>query len=380
MDSAYVAAGPSDAAWVADQRKWARGWRRVLFPGIFLAWLIQVATAIPPSVRSTGWRVVGFSVLGVFCATYVAVLYVAWRATPRLHLALLGVLSALVLAELPLAHADALIMGVFVCAAALIRFPAVGFVLTLFFTGLAIFLPPLVTAWHQGIATGLDNGTAIAIPLTGLAMYGFGRVVNSNALLVEARTELARLAAEGERTRIARDLHDLLGHSLSAISVKSELAERLAAHDPSAAAREIREVAELSRRALGDVRAAVANFHDVTLAGELATGHEILRAAGIEGDLPRSVEVVDEATQELFGWVVREGLTNVVRHSHARHCRVRVDAQSVEITDDGASGGATYGHGLSGLAVRVASAGGRLEAGPDGSGGWRLAVTLGTPT
>ncbi len=377
MDGLYVAAGPSDAAWVAEQRKWARGWRRVLFPGIFLAWLVEVATAIPSSVRSTGWRAVGFTLLVVFCATYLVTVYVAWRAPARSHLALLGVLTALTLAELPFAHADTLVMGVFVCAAALVRFPGVGAGLTLSFTGLAVFLPPLVGPWHQGITTGLDNGTAIAIPLTGLAMYGFGRVVRSNALLVEARGELARLAAESERSRIARDLHDLLGHSLSAISVKSDLAERLAAHDPGAAAREVREVAALARRALGDVRAAVANFHDVTLAGELATGGEILRAAGIEGDLPGSLEVVDGPTQELFGWVVREGLTNVVRHSHARHCRVRVDARSVEITDDGGSAHAAFGHGLTGLAGRVAAAGGHLEAGPTGAGGWRLAVTLG---
>jgi two-component system sensor histidine kinase DesK len=208
-------------------------------------------------------------------------------------------------------------------------------------------------------------------------MFGFGRVVRGNRALADARGELARLAAENERTRIARDLHDLLGHSLTTITVKAELASRLARRDVEEAAREIAEVAALSRRALGDVRAAVTSYREVSLAGELATGRELLLAAGIAAELPPAVGVVDDRIQELFGWVLREGLTNVVRHSHARSCIVRVSPSSVEIVDDGIGATGGRGNGLSGLAERVVAAGGVIEAGPALPQGWRLAVRLG---
>lgn len=377
MDREEVGAGPSDAAWIADQQKWARGWRRILFPTVFLAWLVAVATAIPQYSHGAIRQGAGFTILGAFCVCYVAAIQASWHRSGRGQVALVVALTALALGELPFARADALIMGVFVCAVALIGSGERGLPVIVLFTALAVFLPPVVPSWHDNFGTDLQNGTVIAIPLTGLAMFGFGRVVRGNSLLAHARTEIARLAAENERTRIARDLHDLLGHSLTTISVKAELAEKLSAVDPAAAAREIHEVASLSRRALGDVRAAVSNFREVTLAGELATGRELLRAAGIVGELPPAVDVVDDdTTQELFGWVVREGLTNVVRHSHARTCRVLLTPTAVEIVDDGIGGATSSGNGLSGLAERVATVGGVFEAGPAKPHGWRLAVTL----
>src|ERR1019366_3529525 len=154
----------------------------------------------------------------------------------------------------------------------------------------------------------------------------------------------------------------------------------VALHDVDAAVREIGEVAALSRRSLGDVRAAVSNYREVTLAGELATGRELLRSAGITAEMPPAVDVADDATQELFGWVLREGLTNVVRHSHASTCTVRITSSSVEITDDGTGAAGSCGNGLTGLAGRVTSAGGLIEVGPNRPSGWRLAVQLGTGT
>ena len=367
--------GPIEAEWVTDQRRWARGWRRMVFPTVFLAWLIQVGAAIAQYCHGAG-LVAGFVILAAFCGCYLVAVPTGWTGSERRYLGLVTALAALALAEIPFARDNALIMGIFVCVPVVIKYGTRGLPVVGAFTALAVLLPVVVRSWHETIGTSVQNGTLIAIPLTGLAMFGFGRVIMGSNMLAEARIEVARLAAENERNRIARDLHDLLGHSLTTITVKADLADRLVAHDLDEAAKEIREVAALSRRALGDVRAAVANFREVTLAGELASGRELLRAAGIVAELPHAAEIVDDATQELFGWVVREGLTNVVRHSKARTCQVRISPRAIEVVDDGIGGSPRSGNGLAGLTERVAALGGSLQVGPLQPRGWRLAVSL----
>jgi len=203
-------------------------------------------------------------------------------------------------------------------------------------------------------------------------MFGFFKVVESNIALAAARSEVARLAAENERSRIARDLHDLLGHSLTTITVKAGLARKLAEHgDAERAFTEIREVEELSRRTLGDVRAAVSAHREVTLTGELATAREVLRAAGMVSELPPSVAETEPHLSELFGWVVREAVTNVVRHSRANHVRISLGRDYVEIFDDGRGGVSGTGNGLRGLRERVEAAGGTLTV-TSGMSGFRL--------
>ncbi len=205
------------------------------------------------------------------------------------------------------------------------------------------------------------NG-ALTVFLVSFAMFGFFKIIQSNIALTEARAEVARLAAENERSRIARDLHDLLGHSLTTITVKAGLARRLAERgEPDRSLAEIREVEQLSRRTLGDVRAAVAGHREVTLAGELATAREVLRAAGIVAELPGSVDAVQPALSELFGLVTREAVTNVVRHSRAELCRVTLGPDWIEIYDDGHGGVVGAGNGLTGLRERVSAAGGTLQ-------------------
>jgi len=166
------------------------------------------------------------------------------------------------------------------------------------------------------------------------------------------------------------------GHSLTTITVKSGLASRIDQADHARAIQEITEVEALARQSLTEVRAAVASYRQVTLAGELASGRQLLRAAGITADLPHAVDDVSPAYQELFGWVVREGLTNVVRHSRARTCSIRLSPSSIEITDDGVGGTAPAGNGLTGLRERVAAARGSIDAGPAYPAGWRLRVAL----
>jgi two-component system sensor histidine kinase DesK len=181
-------------------------------------------------------------------------------------------------------------------------------------------------------------------------------------------SEVARLAVAEERLRFSRDLHDILGHSLTVITVKAELAGRLLDVDPVRAATEVADVEWLSRDALAQVRGAVSGYRDVTLPAEIASARSALEAAGIEPVLPAAVDDVPAERRELFGWAVREGVTNVVRHSGARRCRVSLTAGAVEVADDGGgqaagSGGAGAAAGLSEGAPAAGSSSGARAAG-----------------
>ena len=224
----------------------------------------------------------------------------------------------------------------------------------------------LVPAW-----AGTDTwAVAGSVALGSLAAFGFQALIRRTWELGAAQQEISRLAAERERMRIARDLHDLLGHSLTAASVKAQLAGRLVGRDDARAAAEIGDVERLTRQVLADVRAAVAGYREVSLAVELATAREVLGAAGIAADLPGAVDEVPAGRRELFGWVVREGVTNVVRHSQASRVTIRVTPTTVEVVDDGRGRAVRApGSGLAGLAERAAAAGGQLDAGPLPGGG-----------
>jgi two-component system sensor histidine kinase DesK len=235
----------------------------------------------------------------------------------------------------------------------------------------AIVLPEVVSSWDE---RGVQWAIPATIALVAVVVHGSRRNGENQAALLQARSEVERLAAEQERLRIGRDLHDLLGHALTTVTVKAQLAERLVAVDPDQAAAEMAAVAELARTSLADVRATVAGYREVSLVTELATAREVLRAAGMDAELPASVEAVPGERRELFGWIVREGVTNAVRHSRARRVTVRVVDDGIEVVDDGVGSTAGAGNGLRGLDERVTSAGGVLTAGAHENGGWRLAA------
>ncbi len=363
---------------VEDQRRKWRGWRRLVFPGIWLVYLGQTAAGV--GKHSSGWAAVaGYAIIAAYCVCYLQALPALWMGRRRRFWMLYAALLVLCAVETLFAHEDAFVMCVFIAVqtVGVLGNRALPAIVAL--TLVATLTPRLVTSWHADVQP--TNG--LTIPLTALAMWGFFGVIRTNQALADARSEVARLAAENERTRIARDLHDLLGHSLTTITVKAGLARRLSERNENErAAVEIAEVEELSRRSLADVRAAVAGHREVTLAGEIATAREVLRAAGVVAELPGSVDIVDASRSELFGWVTREGVTNVVRHARAAHCTIRVDRNWIEIADDGRGGGvAGAGNGLTGLRERVEAAGGtvRLETAP--FKGWRLRVEVpGVPT
>jgi len=187
-----------------------------------------------------------------------------------------------------------------------------------------------------------------------------------SARLRMAQDEIARLATIAERERIARDLHDLLGHTLSTITLKSELASRLATRDPERAAREMADVERISREALSQVRQAVRGYRSSGLEGELANAKLALEAAGVEYDYYFERLDLPPAAEGVLALALREGVTNVVRHAGASRCQVRLEARGssalLTVTDDGRlPEGASFGSGLSGMRSRVEALGGSVS-------------------
>ncbi|MCX4097571.1 sensor histidine kinase [Nocardia sp. alder85J] len=225
-------------------------------------------------------------------------------------------------------------------------------------------------------ATRLGSRAVIMALIPSVIWFGREIGARSEQLRVLARRQQAELAISEERNRVARDVHDILGHSLTVITVKTELAQRLLDLDPDRARAELADVERLAREALAGVRDTVGGLREVGLAGELANARTALHAAGIVAELPDAE--VPGARGIVFGWVLREAVTNVVRHSRARHCRVVVTPAAIEITDDGDGSAATvrFGSGLRGLRDRVRAAGGALALTTPPGGGLRLAATF----
>jgi two-component system sensor histidine kinase DesK len=201
-----------------------------------------------------------------------------------------------------------------------------------------------------------------------------------------AREELARRAVEKERLRFSRDLHDLLGHTLSVIVVKSEAARRLADRDLDAALTQVTDIESVGRQALTEIREAVTGYREGSLTTELDRARSALTAAGIEPLVRQSGPPLVPQTEALLGWVVREAVTNAVRHSGASRCEIAVEGTAgrvrLTISDNGDGTPSTRppagigGTGLKGLTERLGAAGGSLRAGPSPRGGFTVTAEL----
>lgn len=194
--------------------------------------------------------------------------------------------------------------------------------------------------------------------------------------LVDAHKRAEQFATVAERERIARDLHDLLGHTLSVIVIKSELAAKLSEIDPKRAASEIRDVERISRNALSEVRQAIHGYRGERVTDELSTARAALEAVGVTLVADVGPAGLDVDVERAFALAVREAVTNVIRHARAEHCEVALvrepDGVRLTVQDDGVGGEQPEGAGLSGMRARLAALGGTLER--DGRRGTRLTL------
>ncbi len=245
--------------------------------------------------------------------------------------------------------------------------------------GLTILTVRLVSVHWSDLESPLTY-----VIVVGIVVMSFRQSILANRELLAAREEIAQLAVANERLRIARDLHDLLGHNLSLITLKSELASRLVKANPEQAAAEIADVERTARKTLQEVREAVASYRQPSLESELQAVQEILSAAWIAyqlegrdalGEIPARVEAA-------LSWTVREGVTNIIRHSRAKQAVIHFtrdgETAGIFITNDGAGlpGEDEMSSGLHGLAERIAALGGQIDAGRQSDGRYRLAVSI----
>jgi two-component system sensor histidine kinase DesK len=366
----------------AMQLQGIRRWRT--FAGIFLIYLVYVLPDLFD--KSVPQIVIGMILLLAFVAVYLGPLpHGIFAANQSARRTVPWAMTGLAALYLLVAGGGGIVFSTYLCVAYITLLPLRrGVALALATTAAVTFLPQYVARWDVH-----GQQWAIGVPalLVSIAMIGIRLNATNVVELYRARAEVERLAADQERLRIARDLHDLLGHALTTVIVKADLAARLAPLDADRAAQEMREVAALARQGLSDVRSVVTGYREISLLGEIATAREVLRAAGIEARLPVSDEDVPQQCRELFAWVLREGITNVVRHSRAGRVRVTLDERSIEIVDDGRGplpdgdgASSEEGNGLRGVRERAAAVDARVSVGTAPDGGWRLRVEVPAPS
>jgi two-component system, NarL family, sensor histidine kinase DesK len=236
--------------------------------------------------------------------------------------------------------------------------------------GIEAWLVPLQPmAWLPGVFVSL---------LVGGTNIHFSEVRRKDRILSQAREAAEHLAVVAERERIARDLHDLLGHTLSVIVIKSELAAKLAERDSPRAIAEIRDVERISRNALQEVRQAIHGYRGERLQDELSNGRAALDAAGVTLDADVEPAGLSGETEHALALALREAITNVIRHARARRCAVALtrepDGVRLVVADDGVGGEHVEGAGLSGMRARLAGVGGTLLR--EGGHGTRLTLVV----
>ncbi len=370
-----MAGMPSPAVWSSPRPRWLAGAWLSLWAGLLLAPSVSgLGRAEHPALSGVG--------LLLLAATFGVTMWPALvrrrrgRAWPgpaaaALLVAMAGLVGG-ISADLGIGAMPALV-AIAVGGVASVRWaPWLVLVVALGAVALgAVTSAPTDTLWTVGLTTLLAG-------LLTVAFAWLGEVIGE---LQATRVELARVAVADERVRFARDLHDLLGHTLSVIVVKAQVARRAASTDPAAAAGHSADIERIGREALGEIRQAVQGYRSPTLDAELARASATLRTVGIDVEVRTGHGELSPEEDEMLGWVVREGVTNVIRHARARRAVIATSTDGtgsrVVIEDDGVGPGPgpSDGSGLAGLRERAQRAGGRLEVSADGAG-FRLAAVI----
>lgn len=304
------------------------------------------------------------------------------REVVRPAVATIGYVGLSVLAFAVVPHPPVLVGGLLVFGAMLIGAGFEWRIALLALAALLVVQTAMDILQHVPHPVSPVVGDLLNTAFVGVVTIGVRLLILAYDELVAARESIAQLAVAEERLRFARDLHDLLGQTLATVVLKSELvARRLPAEVAPELRQELQDVAQVARRSLDEVREAVAGYRQASVDRELVNALMVLRAAGITTTVDNQAGQMSRAEEDVFSWALRESLTNVVKHSGAKHCRItltRADGRvALEIADDGrgAEGPVRPGNGLRGIQERALAAGGRSRVEADGHG-FRTVVEL----
>jgi two-component system, NarL family, sensor histidine kinase DesK len=391
----------------------ALAWRRVpgtggsqrwFFAGIWLVYLVSPVADLFGHDHGVLWIAGGLAITATFCVIYLITVCNSgsWPRQARWGLVAIAVLAALACVVYGQAWTP---LWIYVSAAAGMVLAAPAYPRGTALRGvLAVGACYVFFSWLTHAGTAEFLAVLLPVLLVGVVMIGFRQQIQLMNDLTQARETVAKLAANEERLRLARDMHDLTGQSLSTITLKSELAAKRLARLPESAERDtvlgdLGDIGRVSRQTLHDIREAVSGYRRPTLAIEVITARNALEAAGIRLDddpgLTLRSGTFDPDAEAVLAWCLREAVTNVIRHSGARSCQIRLTEHpgelSLEITDDGrglpgpagasgTNGGsdapeASQGAGLRGMSERLSAVGGRLSVGSAGPG-FRLIATV----
>jgi len=291
------------------------------------------------SIKAAGWQLVGLAVTALLLSFALAFTGSNWTV--------IAVYAAAMIAELRPAWRASLGVGAFAAASAALALVTGQ---SPFYRALGVFLMIMV---------GIGNISRAALQ-------------DKNRELAAAQSEVRQFAAAAERERIGRDLHDLLGRTLTLTALKADLAARIAGTPPDKATGEMRDIAAAAREGLAEVRAAISGMTGASLSREIAGSKAALAAAGIACEIEGDAEAIDPGTSAVLAMALREAVTNVIRHSGARTCRITLIQQpgglELKVYDDGDGQAVRPGGGLAGLTSRLTAAGGGLAVEGDAHG------------
>lgn len=364
-------------------------------PGVWLLFLLLPVSA-RWSDRGEGEVQIGYAAIAAFAVLYLSAFEMLRRGRDRETAELsmrtgVFLICAMVVADVIIVSSlgqRATGTAIYLAVVAVVLLPVISAAVLIVSMATALLVASFVVdGWDP------DWATPALVLCAGFLMWGIRRIVERNQALITQREQSTAKLLQQERSRFAQDLHDILGHSLTVIAVKSELAGKLIDIDLDRARTEVQDLERLARDALADVRRAVHGYKDLSLVTEIPKARQALESAGIEAQLPRFVAHVDPHLRDLFAWTMREGITNVIRHSSASICTVELYSDRIIIEDDGVGlpGGDTTrdpkqdeswervgaGHGLSGLVERASAVGAEVRTRSLPTGGFILEVVGG---